>query len=149
MMGLLDSRDKTMPDISSRATCVVDFYGVADLTPAELPKEKYSQGDLFVAACENFIGKKHSEAPEVFAEASPINHVTKDACPFIALHGDADPIVPYEQSVQLVEKLKAAGVEATLHTVKDGKHGPSFGDVPGKDVAYEAMWTFLVKHLKP
>ena len=149
MMGLLDSRDKTMPDISSRATCVVDFYGVADLTPAELPKEKYSEGDIFVAVCENFIGKKHSEAPEVFAEASPINHVTKEACAFIALHGDADPIVPYEQSVQLVEKLKAAGVEATLHTVKDGKHGPSFGDVPGKDAAYEAMWSFLAKHLKP
>lgn len=149
MMGLLDSQDKTMPDISSRATCVVDFYGVADLTPAELPKEKYSQGDIFVAVCENFIGKKHSEAPEVFAEASPLNHVTKEACPFIAIHGDADPIVPYEQSVQLVEKLKNVGVEATLHTVKDGKHGPSFGDVPGKDAAYEAMWTFLVKHLKP
>ncbi len=149
MMGLLDSRDKTTPDVSSRATCVVDFYGVTDLTPAELPKEKYSQADAFVAICEYFIGKKHSEAPELFAEASPLTHVTKEACPFIAIHGDADPIVPHEQSVQLVEKLKAVGVEATLHTVKGGKHGPSFGNAPGKDAAYEAMWEFLARHLKP
>lgn len=149
MVGLLDSRDKMMPDISSRATCVVDFYGVADLTPVELPKEKYSEAETFVAICEYFLGKKHSEAPELFAEASPLNRVTKEACPFIAIHGDADPIVPYEQSVQLVEKLKAVGVEATLHTVKDGKHGPSFGNVTGKDAAYEAMWAFLAKHLKP
>jgi acetyl esterase/lipase len=134
---------------SSRATCVVDFYGVTDLTPAELPKEKYREAETFVAICEYFLGKKHSEAPELFAEASPLTHVTKDACPFIAIHGDADPIVPYEQSFQLVEKLRAAGVEATLHTVKDGKHGPSFGNAPGKDAAYEAMWSFLAKHLKP
>lgn len=149
MVGLLDSRDKTMPGISSRATCVVDFYGVTDLTPAELPKEKYSEAETFVAICEYFLGKKHSEAPELFAQASPLTHVTKDACPFIAIHGDADPIVPYEQSVQLVEKLKAAGVEAVLHTVKEGKHGPSFGNVAGRDAAYEAMWRFLSKHLKP
>ena len=76
MVGLLDSRDESMPDISSRATCVVDFYGVADLTPAELPKEKYSEAETFVAICEYFIGKKHSEAPELFADASPLNRVT-------------------------------------------------------------------------
>jgi acetyl esterase/lipase len=148
MMGLLDSRDTKMPDVSSRATCVVDFYGVADLTPAALP-EKYTGRQQFVAACENFIGKKHSEAPEVFAEASPINHVTKEACPFLAIHGDADPLVPYEQSVEFVEKLKHVGVEAALHTVEGGKHGPSFGDVAGKDAAYKAMWDFFARHLKP
>jgi len=148
MMGLLDSRDPRMSDISSRATCVVNFYGVADLTPTQLP-EKYARGSYFVAACENFIGKKHSEAPELFAEASPINHVTKEACSFLVIHGDADPTVPHDQSVKLVEKLKQAGVEATLHTVKGGKHGPSFGNAPGKDAAYEAMWAFFAKHLKP
>ena len=148
MMGLLDSRDPRMPDVSSRASVAVDFYGVADLTPAELP-EKYARGSDFVAACENFIGKKHSEAPDLFAEASPINHVTKKACPFLVIHGDADMTVPYEQSVRFVEKLKSAGVEATLHTVKGGGHGPSFRNAPGKDQAYEAMWTFLATHLKP
>jgi len=148
LMGLLDSLDPTMPDISSRATCVVDFYGVADLTPTELP-EKYTRRFNFVPMCESFIGKKHSEAPELFVEASPVHRVTKEACPFLVVHGDADLIVPYDQSVRFVEKLKKAGIEATLHTVKSGGHGPSFRNAPGKDAAYDAMWSFLAKHLKP
>ncbi len=148
MMGLLDSRDPVIPEVSSRATCVVNFYGVSDLTPTELP-EKYRKRYGLVEACENFIGKKHSEAPQRFVEASPVHRVTKDACPFLVVHGDADLVVPYDQSVQLVKKLKEAGVEAALHTVKDGKHGPTFGNAPGKDEGYEAMWKFLAEHLKP
>lgn len=132
----------------SRATCVVDFYGVADLTPTELT-EKYAGRFDFVPMCENFIGKKHPEAPELFVEASPVHRVTKEACPFLIVHGDADLIVPYDQSVRFVEKLKKAGIEATLHTVKGGGHGPSFRNAPGKDAAYEAMWNFLAEHLKP
>ncbi len=147
MMGLLDSRDPRMPGMSSRATCVVNFYGVADLAVTELPEEFTKQFD-FVAMCENFIGKKHSEAPELFAEASPVHRVTKEACPFLIVHGDADFIVPYVQSVKLVEKLKEAGVEVTLHTVKGGAHGPSFGNAPGKNEAYEAVWEFLARHLE-
>ncbi len=146
MMGLLDSRDPTMPEISSRATCVVNFYGAVDLTPTELP-EQYTKRFDFIAMCEFFIGKKHSEAPDLFREASPVYRVTKEACPFVVIHGDADFVVPYEQSVKLVEKLKEAGVEAALHTVKGGDHGPSFGNVPGKSEAYDAMWSFLATQL--
>jgi len=148
MMGLLDSRRPQRPGVSSRATCVVNFYGVADLTVTELPQEFTKQFD-FVPTCENFIGKKHSEAPELFVEASPVHRVTKEACPFLIVHGDADFVVPYDQSVKLAEKLKEAGVEAALHTVKGGGHGPSFGNAPGKDEAYEAVWKFLAEHLKP
>jgi acetyl esterase/lipase len=148
MMGLLDTRDPDMPGISSRANCVVNFYGVADLTVTKLP-EKYIPRLDFVGMCENFLGRKHSEAPELFVEASPVYQVTKDACPFLVVHGDADRMVPYDQSVRLVEKLKKAGVEVTLHTVKNGEHGPSFGNVPGREEAYEAVWKFLAEHLKP
>jgi tricorn protease len=148
MMGLLDSRDPASPDVPSRATCVVNFYGVADLTVTELP-EKYTKRFGLVSACENFLGKTHAEAPGIFIEASPIHHVTKDACPFLVVHGDADLTVPYDQSVRLVDKLKEAGVEVALHTVKGGGHGPSFRDAPGKDEAYDAMWRFLARHLTP
>jgi len=82
-------------------------------------------------------------------EASPVHRVTKDACPFLIVHGDGDLIVPYDQSVRLVEKLREASVEVTLHTVKGGGHGPSCRDAPGKDDAYGAMWKFLAEHLKP
>jgi dipeptidyl aminopeptidase/acylaminoacyl peptidase len=38
------------------------------------------------------------------------------------VHGDADMAVPYSQSERLLEALKKAGVEASLHTVKGGSH---------------------------
>jgi len=54
---------------------------------------------------------------------SPINYVNKDNPPIFIVHGDADPTVPYEQSVDLNKKLKAAGVKTEFMTVEGGLHG--------------------------
>jgi alpha-L-fucosidase 2 len=43
--------------------------------------------------------------------------------PFLLVHGTADMSVPYNQSVQLQAKLKAAGVSCDLITIDDGVHG--------------------------
>jgi len=47
-----------------------------------------------------------------------------DACPFLIVHGDKDPIVPLEQSVALNDALQKAGVPTQLYVVKGG--GPRF-----------------------
>jgi len=41
----------------------------------------------------------------------------------ISIHGDADPTVPYTQSVRLHQALRAAGVTQEMITVPGGKHG--------------------------
>jgi Dipeptidyl aminopeptidases/acylaminoacyl-peptidases len=41
----------------------------------------------------------------------------------ISIHGDADPTVPYTQSVRLHEALQKAGVPQKLVTIPGGKHG--------------------------
>ncbi|HEX5000636.1 MAG TPA: prolyl oligopeptidase family serine peptidase [Terriglobia bacterium] len=43
--------------------------------------------------------------------------------PVISIHGDADPTVPYSQSVRLHEALQNAGVPQKLVTIPGGKHG--------------------------
>jgi acetyl esterase/lipase len=43
--------------------------------------------------------------------------------PVISIHGDADPTVPYTQSVRLHEALRSAGVSEKLVTIPGGKHG--------------------------
>src|SRR5215470_14249647 len=43
--------------------------------------------------------------------------------PVISIHGDADPTVPYTQSVRLHEALQKAGVANKLVTIPGGKHG--------------------------
>jgi acetyl esterase/lipase len=43
--------------------------------------------------------------------------------PVISIHGDADPVVPYSQSVRLHEALRSARVPEKLITIPGGGHG--------------------------
>ena len=50
-------------------------------------------------------------------------NITKNSPPVFIVHGDADPTVPYQQSVDLYKKLLAAGVKTEFITVPGGLHG--------------------------
>ena len=54
---------------------------------------------------------------------SPIAHVSADDPPALIIHGDADKLVPIQQAELIVEKLKAAGVEAKLVVKPGAGHG--------------------------
>lgn len=54
---------------------------------------------------------------------SPVNHVSADDPPVLFIHGDADPVVPLQQSQTLVQKLKGAGVIHELIVKPGGRHG--------------------------
>lgn len=47
----------------------------------------------------------------------PVRHVSSSFPPALLLHGDADKDVPYQQSVEMVDALQAAGADAELVTV--------------------------------
>jgi acetyl esterase/lipase len=81
---------------------------------------------------------------KILRETSPISHVTPDDPPVLIIHGDADKLVPLEQSQRLMDKLKAAGVTAKLIIKPDAKHGwPRLND----DLTIFADWfdTYLAK----
>jgi acetyl esterase/lipase len=60
---------------------------------------------------------------EIARQISPIQHVSSDDPPTFIVHGDADKLVPLQQSEVIVEKFKAAGVETKLEIKKGGGHG--------------------------
>jgi acetyl esterase/lipase len=60
---------------------------------------------------------------EIGRQISPINHVSKESAPTLIFHGDADWLVPIQQSQIFVEKMKAAGVEAKLVPKPGAMHG--------------------------
>jgi len=60
---------------------------------------------------------------EIGKQISPINHVSADDPPTLIIHGDADTLVPIQQSQIIVEKLKAAGVKAKLVVKPGAGHG--------------------------
>lgn len=94
---------------SCRPVTVVNFFGTTDLR---------ARRDPFIDA---LLGRR--AAPEAKAAASPITLVTPDDPPTLSLHGTADRLVPYRQSVALHETLSAAGVANRLITVEGGGHG--------------------------
>ena len=63
------------------------------------------------------------------AQASPLTYIDADDPPFLIVHGEADDMVPPEQSERLATALQEAGVEVTLLRLPDVGHG--FGSPDG------------------
>ncbi len=83
-----------------------------------------------------------------YVEASPITYVTADDAPFLLLHGDADKVVPYNQSEVFESALRKARVPVKLIRVVGGAHGPKFdGAVNPPDYIGE-MLAWLKQYLK-
>ncbi len=60
---------------------------------------------------------------KICREMSPVYHVTGDDAPTLIIHGDADQLVPLQQSELIMEKFKEASVPAELVVKKGGGHG--------------------------
>jgi acetyl esterase/lipase len=84
-----------------KVKAIVAFYGWSDLTDPAVRDPYWNEA---------FLGKKYADAPELYKEASPITHVSKQSPPTILLQGTIDAVVPKSQSVKLAEKLEANSV---------------------------------------
>lgn len=114
--------------IFSRVSCVVNFYGPSELLTmgAQSKPGGRINHDAADSPEAKLVGGALQENKEKAKAASPLTYVSKDDPPFLSIHGDADPVVPYAQSVALHSALKSAGVASTLVTVKGGGHGQGF-----------------------
>jgi acetyl esterase/lipase len=99
-------------DQSSRVQAVVDWYGPTDFLTVGAK-----------ATRTNLLGGDPQQNKEKAMKASPVTYVSKDAAPFLIMHGDQDKTVPISQSETFTEGLKKAGADATFVVVKGGKHG--------------------------
>ncbi|MBV9766863.1 MAG: alpha/beta hydrolase [Acidobacteriaceae bacterium] len=57
------------------------------------------------------------------AQFSPIENVRRDMPPFLFIHGTADPLVPFQQSREMCERMKKAGASCEVYPVEGGGHG--------------------------
>ena len=105
-------------NVSSEVAAVCDLFGVSDFL--QMPKKHIPEA---MSATARFLGGTIDEVPARYIEASPVNYVHAGAPSFLLIHGDADSLVPMQQSEILRDVLKKAGVETTLHIVKGAAHG--------------------------
>ncbi len=132
---------------SSRVQCVVDLFGPSNLlTMAKQsgPDSKIDH-DSPTSPEARLIGGPVQEHKEKAARASPVTYVNKDAAPFLIIHGDKDPVVPFGQSEELAEALRKAGVEVTLKKIEGAGHGGREFNAPETRKLIEE---FFDRHLK-
>jgi acetyl esterase/lipase len=83
---------------------------------------------------------------EILKQISPITYVSKKSAPALIVHGDADKLVPLQQSELILSKYKAVGVPAKLIVKPGAAHGWTGMD---KDLVAFADWfdTYLLKRV--
>jgi dipeptidyl aminopeptidase/acylaminoacyl peptidase len=84
---------------------------------------------------------------ERLAATSPALHADKIKTPLFVAQGARDPRVNKAESDQMVEALKARGVDIE-YMVRDNE-GHGFHNDENKFAFYAAMERFLTQHLKP
>lgn len=143
MVGLSDdkidslSRDP-IDKVSSRVQAVAVFYPPVDFLnwgqdKMDLSKLQAALTLAGVAGAFDFrewndtVRLYQSVTPErklaIAKQVSPVYNVTADDPPVLIIHGDADRVVPIQQSQTIIKKLNEAKVTNDFIIKKDGGHG--------------------------
>jgi len=132
------------PDQSDAVQAVVDFYGPTDF----LRMDDYPSIIVHNAPDSpesRLVGGPIQENPDKVREANPITYITRDKVlpPFLIMHGDADMLVPFNQSVLLYDALKRANQDVTFYKVKGGGHGVNFWTEDVLDIVKDFFDAYL------
>jgi acetyl esterase/lipase len=125
---------------SSSVDCAISFYGRSDMRRA------YEGSRNAADALPPLLGGDRISALDAHFRGSPLNWITPDSAPILAVHGTRDQNVPFEQSVYLVDRMRSMGVEAELETIAEAGHGFKGAD---EERAFARAIDFLNRKLKP
>ncbi|MGD0438370.1 MAG: alpha/beta hydrolase [Bryobacteraceae bacterium] len=120
---------------ATKIAAIVDFYGIADVADQIEGAHRRDYAEAWIP--------EQPDRMELARRLSPISYVRKGLPPILAIHGDADSVVPFEQSVRLTGALKSAGSDAELIAVPGGQHGFSPEEM---DKLWPQIFKWLKKH---
>ena len=108
---------------NSSVDAVVDWFGPTDFQSMDSCGSTMAH-DAPDSPESILIGAPIQDNTDLCALANPISYIDPDDPPFLILHGDADPLVPYCQSEMLFQGLQEAGVSSQFVLVPQAAHGP-------------------------
>lgn len=126
-------------DPGKHVKAVVDFFGPTDLAAA------WNDGLLDQLILFGAIGKTYDQNPQIYILSSPVNFITAQSPPTIALQGGQDPLVLPSQTNLLINKLNSNSVPNQLVFYPADGHG--FSDANNID-AYTKIKAFLKNYVK-
>ena len=137
MLGVLDGEgdpgsESAIDRESARVQCVV-----ARAAPTDFQHMRRSTTVDLLLGTDLLDGDDlESQAHRRAMDASPVHHVTADSAPTLLLHGDADDVMPFDQSERLERALQAADVPVKLIRIPGAGHGPGILRAEGHGVDY-------------
>lgn len=128
----------------TRVRAVVPFYAPHDL---ELQvKHRNMLGESMTGLLG--LTELNDDAWKRLREVSPSNFVHKGMPPFLQIHGDKDPTVPFEQSTRFQQQMRDLGNQCDLITIPNGVHGMGGWDKLDPDYKQKLI-TWLNTTMKP
>ena len=128
--------DGPYKDQSSAVKACIVMAATQDLVAANTVKTSQNAVVFFGATC--------ADKPEIYRAASPITHVRAGVPPTIFIEGEKDTLKVGR--AEMMEKLKALGIETAVHTLKDAPH-PFWMSDPWCTETVEIADAFFKKHL--
>lgn len=114
---------------SDKVKTVVECFGPADV-PAlfEVLKGRADQNSDDHALLDGLLGEDPAEQQTRMQLINPAKMVVKgkDYPPFLLIHGDKDPLVPYSQSEEMAVRLAEADIPTRLIKVEGAEHEGTF-----------------------
>lgn len=103
---------------SSKVQAACPWYPPTDLStfPCESAEKCASSAESLLLGFNSMLNKEKAY------QSSPVSKVTKDAPPFLIIHGNCDQVVPYVQSETLYGLLEKKDCDVTLLTLDGADH---------------------------
>jgi dipeptidyl aminopeptidase/acylaminoacyl peptidase len=123
--------------------CGIDYVGVSNLfTFMETIPAYWTP---YLEMMYEMVGHPEKDAL-LFEKTSPVFHSDAIQAPLFIAQGAMDPRVNVQESDQMVEAMRARGVEVEYMLEPEEGHG--FANEENRFKFYRAMETFLAKHMK-
>lgn len=118
----LEGKVGEFPATSSAVQAIVSYFAATDLTTILAQSTPFGLG-VREPGLKLLLGDLPDKKPELARLASPVFHVDAGDPPLYLLHGDLDPQMPVNQSLQMLGEYKAAGLDVTFDPVHGAPHG--------------------------
>jgi acetyl esterase/lipase len=93
----------------------INWYGITDVADVIDGPHKANLAVTWLGSLPN--------KDEVAKRVSPLSYVRSGLPPVLTIHGDQDPLVPYDHALRLHAALTKVGVSNQLLTIPNGAHG--------------------------
>ena len=132
---------------SSAVQAVCNWFGPTDFLRMNAAGSSQDH-DAANSPESELLGAAIQSRPDLAAAANPISYIAASSAipPFLVMHGDADPLVLFNQSELLVAALQAVTADVTFERIAGAGHGGPAFETPAVQQRVPAFFDTHLRH---